>query len=92
MLTGSPTYVLGVHTATLSLNLPSGVEPLELGTVWYAKLIEEVIDSSSGKQMPLCRIAQITETKPKEKICVNLRSLRKEKQIRFLPGNPRLQI
>jgi hypothetical protein len=49
MLTGSPTYVLGVHTATLSLNLPSGVEPLELGTVWYAKLIEEVIDSSSGK-------------------------------------------
>lgn len=43
ILTGTPIYLLGVHSATLSSNLPTGVEPLGLGTVWYANLIEEII-------------------------------------------------
>ncbi|MCJ7484250.1 MAG: serine protease [Thermodesulfovibrionales bacterium] len=45
LLTGSPMYFLGVHSATLGISLPSGEEPLGLGTVWYGYLIEEIIDS-----------------------------------------------
>ncbi len=45
VMTGNPIYFLGVHSATLSIKLPSGKEPLGLGTVWYANLIEEIIDS-----------------------------------------------
>lgn len=45
IMTGTPMYLLGVHSATLSVTLPSGVEPLSLGAVWYAGLIEEIIDS-----------------------------------------------
>lgn len=48
-LTGSPMYFLGVHSATLGLTLPSGEEPLGLGTVWYGYLIEEIIDSFEKK-------------------------------------------
>lgn len=43
--TGNPTYFLGIHSATVNVPLPSGQEPLGLGTVWYADLIEEIIDS-----------------------------------------------
>jgi len=49
LLTGSPMYFLGVHSATLSLPLTSGEEPLGLGTVWYGYLIEEIIDSFEKK-------------------------------------------
>lgn len=44
-LTGSPMYFLGVHSATLGIILPTGEEPLGLGTVWYGYLIEEIVDS-----------------------------------------------
>lgn len=43
ILTGSPIYFLGVHSATLSVMLPSGQEPLGLGSVWYGRVIEEII-------------------------------------------------
>ena len=44
--TGSPTFFLGVFSATLSFNLPTGQqEQLGLGFVWYGYLIEEIIDS-----------------------------------------------
>ena len=47
MVSGSPIYFLGVHSATLSAILQDGSrEQLELGTVWYAKLIEEIIDQN----------------------------------------------
>lgn len=49
LLTGSPMYLLGVHSATLGIKLPSGEEPLGLGTVWYGHLIEEIIDLIEGK-------------------------------------------
>ena len=45
MLTGSPTYFLGVFSATLSVRISGNPEALGLGQVWYAKLIEEIIDS-----------------------------------------------
>ncbi|HWQ36111.1 MAG TPA: serine protease [Blastocatellia bacterium] len=42
--TGSPTYFLGVFSATLGVNLPNGQqEQLGLGAVWYGYLIEEII-------------------------------------------------
>lgn len=49
LVTGSPIYFLGVHSATLSVALPSGQEPLGLGSVWYASLIEEIIESFKKK-------------------------------------------
>ena len=49
MLTGTPMYFLGVHSATLSLSLPSGQEALGLGTVWYGYLIDEIIDALNKK-------------------------------------------
>jgi S1-C subfamily serine protease len=49
ILSGSPMYFLGVHSATLGLTLSSGEEPLGLGTVWYGYLIEEIIDSFENK-------------------------------------------
>jgi S1-C subfamily serine protease len=46
MLTGSPTYFLGVFSATLSVNVtPTQQEALGLGAVWYGKLIDEIIAS-----------------------------------------------
>ena len=45
MLTGSPTYFLGVFSATLSIRVSGNPEALGLGQVWYARLIEEIIDS-----------------------------------------------
>lgn len=46
MLTGSPMYFLGIFSATVSVNLSATQqEALGLGTVWYAKLIEEIIGS-----------------------------------------------
>ncbi len=42
---GNPTYFLGIHSATLNVTLSSAQEPLGLGTVWYADLIDEIIDS-----------------------------------------------
>ena len=46
MLTGSPSYFLGVFSATLSLKVSATQEEaLGLGAVWYGKLIEEIIDS-----------------------------------------------
>ena len=49
ILTGSPMYFLGVHSATIVLPLSSGKESLGLGTVWYGYLIEEIIDSFEKK-------------------------------------------
>jgi S1-C subfamily serine protease len=49
ILTGSPMYFLGVHSATIVLPLLSGKESLGLGTVWYGYLIEEIIDSFEKK-------------------------------------------
>ena len=50
--TGSPTFFLGVFSATLGVNLPTGQqEQLGLGTVWYGNLIEEIADSI-GKKTP----------------------------------------
>jgi len=43
MKTGNPIYFLGIHSASLSVKLPSGEEPLGLGTVWYGDLIEEIV-------------------------------------------------
>jgi len=44
MLTGSPTYFLGVFSATLSVKVSATQEEaLGLGAVWYAKLIEDII-------------------------------------------------
>ena len=45
IMTGTPMYFLGVHSATLGVSLSTGEEPLGLGTVWYAKLIEEIISA-----------------------------------------------
>lgn len=45
ILTGSPMYFLGIHSSTISVPLPAGQEALGLATVWYAYLIEEIIDS-----------------------------------------------
>lgn len=46
MLTGSPTYFLGVFSATLSVKVSATQEEaLGLGAVWYAKLIEDIIAS-----------------------------------------------
>lgn len=46
LMTGSPTYLLGVFSATVSVNLSAThQEPLGLGAVWYAGLIEEIIES-----------------------------------------------
>lgn len=46
MLTGSPTYFLGVFSATISTRgAASQNEALGLGTVWYGKLIDEIIAS-----------------------------------------------
>jgi hypothetical protein len=43
-------YFLGVFSATLGINLPTGQqEQLGLGAVWYGYLIEEIIDSMSKK-------------------------------------------
>jgi len=42
---GNPFYFLGVHSDTLHAKLASRKEPLGLGTVWYANLIDEIIDS-----------------------------------------------
>jgi S1-C subfamily serine protease len=41
-------FFLGVFSSTLGINLPTGQqEPLGLGTVWYAYLIGEIINSLS---------------------------------------------
>ncbi len=48
-VTGTLMYLLGVHSATLSIKLSTGVEPLGLGTVWYANLIEEIIAAIPNK-------------------------------------------
>jgi len=46
MMTGSPTYFLGVFSATLSFRVTATQEEaLGLWTVWYAELIEQIIDS-----------------------------------------------
>ncbi len=37
-------FLLGIHSATFGIQLPSGQEPLGLGTVWYGYLIEQIID------------------------------------------------
>jgi S1-C subfamily serine protease len=42
-VTGSPMFLLGVHSATLSFKLPGGSEPAGLAQVWNADLIEEII-------------------------------------------------
>ena len=44
LLTGSPIYFLGVHSATASYK-PAGDEPLGLAFVWYASVIEQIIES-----------------------------------------------
>jgi S1-C subfamily serine protease len=50
LFTGSPTFFLGVFSATLGVNLPTGQqEQLGLGAVWYGGLIEEIIDSMTKK-------------------------------------------
>jgi len=46
MMTGSPTYFLGVFSATLSVRTSTTQEEaLGLGAVWYAELIEQIIDA-----------------------------------------------
>jgi hypothetical protein len=46
VLTGSPTYFVGIFSATLSVNVTATQqEALGLGAVWYARLIEEIIAS-----------------------------------------------
>ena len=46
MMVGSPTYFLGIFSATLSKNTSANQqEPLGLGAVWYGRLVEEIIDS-----------------------------------------------
>jgi S1-C subfamily serine protease len=46
VLSGSPTYFLGVFSATMSVKVSATQEEaLGLGAVWYAKLIEEIIAS-----------------------------------------------
>ena len=46
MMTGSPTYFLGVFSATLSVKVSATEdEALGLGAVWYASIIEEIIAS-----------------------------------------------
>lgn len=45
MLTGTPTYFLGVFSATLSVTVSGAQEALGLGQVWYGRLIEEILDS-----------------------------------------------
>jgi S1-C subfamily serine protease len=45
MLTGSPTYFLGVFSATVSVRVSGTSEALGLGQVWYARLIDEIIDA-----------------------------------------------
>ncbi|MBN4054505.1 trypsin-like peptidase domain-containing protein [Nitrospira defluvii] len=46
LLTGSPTYFVGIFSATLSVNVTATQqEALGLGAVWYARLIEEIIAS-----------------------------------------------
>lgn len=50
MLTGSPTYFLGVFSATLSVRVSATQEEaLGLGAVWYADLVEEIIASIKPK-------------------------------------------
>jgi len=51
-LAGSPMYFVGIHSATISIKLPSGDEPLGLSTVWYGYLIEEIIDSFQKNNRP----------------------------------------
>jgi len=43
LLGGTPSYFLGVHSATVFVPLATGSEPLGLATVWYGALIEEII-------------------------------------------------
>jgi S1-C subfamily serine protease len=50
MMTGTPTYFLGVFSATVSVPVsPTEKEALGLGAVWYANLIEEIITAISAK-------------------------------------------
>ena len=52
VMTGSPTYFLGIFSATLSAQRPgSQPEALGLGTVWYAGLIDEIIASQGAAQL-----------------------------------------
>ena len=45
-LTGDPVYFLGVFSGTLrSPSRPDEPDPMGLGAVWYARTIEEIIDS-----------------------------------------------
>lgn len=39
------TFLLGVHSATLGVELPTGQEPLGLATVWDAQVIEDIIEA-----------------------------------------------
>lgn len=43
-VTDRPIYFLGVYSAALRAIVKTGPEPLGLGTVWYARLIEEILD------------------------------------------------
>ena len=45
MMAGEQTFLLGVHSATLGVKLPTGEEPLGLGTVWEAQVIEDIIEA-----------------------------------------------
>lgn len=47
--TGTPMYLLGVHSATLSVKVQGADEALGLGAVWYAAVIQEIIDSIPKK-------------------------------------------
>ena len=50
MLTGAPTYFLGVFSATVGVRVSATqAEPLGLGAVWYAELVEEIISAIRPK-------------------------------------------
>jgi hypothetical protein len=42
MMTGTPYYVLGVHSATVSAGPGAAKLPLGLGVAWYARLLPEI--------------------------------------------------
>lgn len=49
--TGTPTFFLGIFSASLGIKLPTGKqEQLGLGAVWYGYLIQEVVDSIKEKK------------------------------------------
>ena len=42
IMSGSPKYFIGVHSASIDVELESDEDPLGLNCVWFASLVDEI--------------------------------------------------